>query len=86
MILSAGAFVLAMGAVSRERGKLNRKVLWEGKKIVWNLTEDVIKGALVHKFYALCVVILKINASCVISGCCGHVVAKLQIINYYFSY
>lgn len=39
-----------------------------------------------HKFYALCVIILKINALCVISGCCGRVVTKLQIINYYSSY
>lgn len=39
-----------------------------------------------RKFYALCVVILKINASYVISGCCGHVVGKLQLINYYSSY
>ena len=36
-----------------------------------------------QKFYALCVIILKINALCVISSHCGHVVAKLQMIDYY---
>lgn len=45
VILSAGPLVIAMGAVLREQEKLQRKVVWEGKKIVQNLTGHVIKGA-----------------------------------------
>lgn len=87
VILRAGSFVIAMGAMSRKNKKsCPKKVVWEVKKTCRTQQKMLQRTPMMHKGHALCVVILKINVSCFISGCCGHVVVKLHIINYYSFY
>lgn len=87
VILRACPFVVAMGAVSRKIKKsCSERLYGRSRKSCRTQQKMLQREPLLHKVYALRVVILKINASCVISGCCGHVVVKLQIINCYSFY
>lgn len=84
VILRAGSFVMAMGAMIRKNKKsCSERLYGRSRKSCKTQQKMLQREPLIYKVYAFCVVILKIKALCVISDCCGHEVVKLQVINYY---
>lgn len=83
VILRAGHFVIAMGAMSRKNMKSCPERLYGRSRKLYKTQQKMLqREPLMYKVHALCPAILKINALCVVPDCCGHVVVKLQIINY----